>query len=191
MARLTKFKVGDKVRGTNCDIKGYEGIIERITSAGYVIRLTTNGRWSPNAGWCKGDICGTTSFWDSCLGGLELVEETPLMGMSADGYCQVVNFGWDTALDEAVVNGYIGKGGDFEVYQQPKIKNKTIMNKITTFAKNLTLSADEKALRKVGLKTECGDYTQAAIDVVLQDMCAEREARLVEIANGIISEEAK
>lgn len=86
--------------------------------------------------------------------------------------------------------GVCFKDSDLVLLTLTNTKN-SIMTNITTFVKNLALSANEKALRKVGLKTECGDYTQAAIDVVLQDLCTEREARLVEIANGIISEEAK
>lgn len=68
-------------------------------------------------------------------------------------------------------------------------KQITIMDKITTFAKNLTLSAEEKALRKVGLKTECGDYTKSAESIIIQLICKEREASLVEIANKMIEED--
>ncbi len=73
------------------------------------------------------------------------------------------------------------------------IKNKTnltnkIMTNIKTFVKNLALSADEKELRKAGLKTDCGEYTQDAIDVVIQELCAEKETKLIEIAKGINAE---
>lgn len=68
---------------------------------------------------------------------------------------------------------------------------KTTMTNIKTFVKNMSLSADEKALRQAGLKTETGDYTQEAVGVVLQSLCAEQESKLVAIAQGIIAEEAK
>lgn len=70
-------------------------------------------------------------------------------------------------------------------------KKQTIMSKLTTFVKNSLLSVDEKALRQVGLKTECGEYTQEAIDLLLQEMCAEKEARLIEVANGLLAEDKK
>lgn len=71
------------------------------------------------------------------------------------------------------------------------IKKETIMSKLTTFVKNSLLSADEKALRQVGLKTDCGEYTQEAIDLVLQELCKEKEARLIEVANGLLAEDKK
>ena len=87
----------------------------------------------------------------------------------------------------------IGQDGDFQLATELTTKTitKTTMNKITTFVKNLALSADEKALRQVGFKTEGGDYTQESIDVVLQEICKERESSLISIANGIIAEEVK
>jgi hypothetical protein len=45
------------------------------------------------------------------------------------------------------------------------INNKTNMD-IVTFAKNLTLSSDEKLLREVGIKDNCGNYTGSALDIV-------------------------
>lgn len=62
------------------------------------------------------------------------------------------------------------------------------MSKITNFAKNLLLSADEKLLREMGLKTECGTYTSEAIEVLLQKLCRENESYLLEIANGLKAE---
>lgn len=65
---------------------------------------------------------------------------------------------------------------------------KNIMSTITKFVKDLGLSADEKLLRKYNLKTDYGDYTSESINVLLQDICKEREARLIEIANGLEAE---
>lgn len=64
----------------------------------------------------------------------------------------------------------------------------TIMKDVQMFVKNLALSKDERALREVGLKTDCGVYTQDAIDIILQDMCKEKECRLIEIAHGVLKE---
>lgn len=63
------------------------------------------------------------------------------------------------------------------------------MNKIKTFVKNALLSGDEKLLRKHGLKTECGDYTEEAQQIIINDMCKEHESRLIEVAKGLESEE--
>ena len=67
-------------------------------------------------------------------------------------------------------------------------KQITIMKDVQMFVKNLALSKDERALREVGLKTDCGVYTQDAIDIILQDMCKDKECRLIEIAHGVLKE---
>lgn len=64
-----------------------------------------------------------------------------------------------------------------------------IMSSIKEFAKNLILSADEKLLRSQGLKTECGDYTQDAKDIVMEKLAKENEAYLIEIAKAKKEEE--
>lgn len=88
--------------------------------------------------------------------------------------------------------GLIGELGDIEVYESKNlpIKNKTIMSKITTFAKNLVLSADEKLLRKYGLKDECGEFTDEAESLVIAKLVKENEAYLVELATAMQAEEA-
>ena len=83
------------------------------------------------------------------------------------------------------VNGYDFNESDLELLTTNK---KNIMSTITKFVKDLGLSADEKLLRKYNLKTDCGDYTSESINVLLQDICKEREARLIEIANGLEAE---
>ena len=67
---------------------------------------------------------------------------------------------------------------------------KTIFNKIkdTTmnlvkFAKDLTLSAEEKLLRKYGLKQDDGIYTQSAIDLIQQKLCKDNEQYLIDLLN--------
>ena len=84
----------------------------------------------------------------------------------------------------------IGTLGDYKIYQT-KINKKTIMSKITTFAKNLVLSADEKLLRKYGLKNECGEFTDEAESLVIAKLVKENESYLIELAKGMEVEEAK
>lgn len=57
-----------------------------------------------------------------------------------------------------------------------------IMNNIVNFAKNLTLSKEEKLLRKYGLKDECGNYTKEARRIIAMKLCSDNENYLVEIA---------
>lgn len=64
---------------------------------------------------------------------------------------------------------------------------KTNMNLLRTI-KRMTMNAGQKALIDSDLKSECGTYTKDAIDVLLQEYAAENEARLIEIANGILEE---
>lgn len=79
---------------------------------------------------------------------------------------------------------------EFQSYKWEDYKPKqTIMSKITTFAKNLVLSADEKLLRKYGLKNECGEYTDEAEVLVTQKLIKENEAYLIELAKGMEVEE--
>ena len=53
---------------------------------------------------------------------------------------------------------------------------------IIKFAKELTLSADEKLLRKYGLKDECGEYTIEGRELVYRKLVADNGAYLIEIA---------
>lgn len=68
---------------------------------------------------------------------------------------------------------------------------KTKMDKIVKFAKNLTLSKEEKLMRKHDLKDDCGDYTEAAREIVMQKLMQENEAKLIEIATEMEAEEKK
>ena len=70
-----------------------------------------------------------------------------------------------------------------------KIKNKkTFMSNIVEFAKNLVLSADEKLLRKVGLKDSCGEYSRDAKEIIITKLCKENEAHLLEVAKAMDEE---
>lgn len=59
-----------------------------------------------------------------------------------------------------------------------------IMTDIIEFAKNLTLSKEEKLLRKHGLKDENNNYTQEARVLVGEKQMKENEAYLIEIAEA-------
>ena len=72
-------------------------------------------------------------------------------------------------------------------------KNKTnniMMTNIKNFVKNLTLTSDEKLLRKHGLKNDCGEYTQEAIDVIINKLVKDNEVDLITLAKEIEKEEA-
>lgn len=61
-----------------------------------------------------------------------------------------------------------------------KIKN-TTMNLIK-YAKNLTLSADDKLLREMNLVNECGDYTVEAREIVMNKLMEDNKPYLLEVA---------
>lgn len=68
--------------------------------------------------------------------------------------------------------------------------NKTggIMSNITTFVKNLALSANEKLLRKHGFRDSCGVYTADAKEFALIKLCKSYRKDMVEIAKGLEAE---
>lgn len=68
---------------------------------------------------------------------------------------------------------------------------KNIMTTIKEFAKNLVLSADEKLLRKHGLKDGCGSYTADAKDLVIEKLTSDNEKYLIDIAEQKEKEENK
>lgn len=165
---MSKFKVGDRVRTTsNSDSQGnYSG---KPKGYEYIIK-EIHGIWH------RSEINKYDGVREEEL---ELVEE--------QGYT-FSTFDKNKYLEQ-IYKHYLNI--DLCTDYQTIINKKSIMTNIKTFVKNLALSADEKALRKVGFKTDCGEYTQEAIDVVLQDLCKEKEANLIEIANGIVAEEKK
>jgi len=64
------------------------------------------------------------------------------------------------------------KGLDEGSILSKDIDIKKIMTSIKTFVKNLTLSADEKLLRKLGLKNDCGEYTSECSQPVSSSYCS-------------------
>ena len=63
------------------------------------------------------------------------------------------------------------------------------MNSLVKFVKELTLSKEEKLMRKHGIKNEDGEYTLEAKEVVINKICKENETDLVTIAQGLEAEE--
>jgi hypothetical protein len=66
---------------------------------------------------------------------------------------------------------------------------KKVMSNILQFAKNLTLSVDEKLLRKYGLHDENGARTSTAEDLIEEKMFADNEPYLIETAKAMEAEE--
>jgi hypothetical protein len=66
---------------------------------------------------------------------------------------------------------------------------KTVMlTDIKNFVKNSLLSADEKAMREVGFKDSCGNYTSEARDFVINALCEDKQADLIKVAKAILAE---
>lgn len=170
-----KFQVGDKVRVKEHIVRdsnkintlpvGYIGVITRIDTF-------------PNGSYADlGDIW----HW-AYLDALELVEEEKKFEPCSNPHGMIPE------------NLCYGSLCGIEIYQSDDltIKKQTknnIMSKITTFAKNLVLSADEKLLRKYGLKDECGEFTDEAESLVIAKLVKENESYLIELAKGMEEEE--
>jgi len=68
---------------------------------------------------------------------------------------------------------------------------KNIMNKISTFVKNSLLSADERLMRKHGLKDEYGEYTNDARELIIAKTIQDNEEYFVTISKNFEAEEKK
>ena len=167
---MSKFKVGDRVMCVNkkanpdsCLVIGNEYKVDSVSS-NYIVLDKTGSSWSDYQ--------------------FELVEEecepcgVTLSSENAKEY-----------IDRAVCGMY-QKGVDFGIKPlQEVINKKTIMSKITNFVKNSLLSADEKLMRKYGLKDECGEFTNEAINLVVAKLTKENETYIIEVAKGLETEE--
>lgn len=191
-----KFKLGDRVRGGYDDVRYTGKVIEITEEKVYVDRDDhASSSWA-----CKirpdGSVAGANNF-DDGVTNLELVEESkPTMAPPQDCPCS----GTDAHPTSPVWRSTIADWGasfDSSVYYKPFIDAlesrkpaKSIMSKITTYVKNLTLSADEKLLRKYYLHDECGETTDAGKDAILAKFFASKENQdyLVEIAKGLDAE---
>lgn len=68
---------------------------------------------------------------------------------------------------------------------------KSHMQKLISFIKNLTLSEDEKLLRKHGMKDENGNYTEAYSGISHNLMHKENETKIIELVKQWEAEEKK
>lgn len=97
---------------------------------------------------------------------------------------------------KVLTQGFIGELGGYDYYKdnEPTTssikKGGSIMTKITTYIKNLTLSTDEKLLRKYNLHDECGENTEEGREAILNNFfnTKENQAYLVSIAQGLEDE---
>lgn len=68
-------------------------------------------------------------------------------------------------------------------------ESKNIMSKALDFVKELTLSSDEKLLRKWGLKDNEGNYTDDAEVIITNKLIEDNKAHLLSIAQGLEDKE--
>jgi hypothetical protein len=176
---MSKFKIGDTVicvdkYDYNSPIIGEKYNITGFDSRNFphIYSIVTK----------NGTTCWMKEEW------LKIVEDKikpPKPEVTSEQTAKCTTYGYDYgfcggAMTNVYVPDYFGK-----------IKKETIMSKVKEYVKNLTLSADEKALRQVGFKDENGAFTSEAFDVIEEKLANDNIAYLVEIANGIISEEKK
>ncbi len=121
---------------------------------------------------------------DGIFDGLDVTGRTGTIKGISDISCSV-------EFDEKIPSGHdcsgktkYGHGWQVE-YSKVKLlksnQNKN-MSSIVKFVKNLALSADEKLLREMGLKDDCGDYTEEAKEIAINKLLDDSQAHLVDIA---------
>lgn len=69
--------------------------------------------------------------------------------------------------------------------KEAQVKKGNIMSSIVKRIKNLTVDADTKLLREIGLEDECGDLTDDGEEVLIQLLHAENRKLLVSKAQEI------
>jgi hypothetical protein len=178
VSSVPKFKIGDRVRF--------------IEGGGYFSCLNSvDINYMRNAGFRSENS-------DTFL--LKSIEEISYCGKNKMFFYKQESGNWysENGLELVVENNLCGISGIQCEPCEPTVigqinnnNKKTIMSKVTSFVKNLTLSADEKLLRKYGLKNECGEYTSEAIDAVKLKLVSDNESYLIEIAKGLEAEENK
>lgn len=88
--------------------------------------------------------------------------------------------------EEAFVNSY--STDMIEPYNNYFSKT---MTTLAQFAKDITLSKEEKLMREAGLKDSCGEYTDESRDLVMNKLVADNEAYLIEIATKYKADQTK
>jgi len=159
------FKVGDKVRRTKEEHGGMTigdtAVVTDIKDKGDSIQLNK---------YCK------DKFWWHESRNFELVEQ------SKD---------WKIKEDALMDCMKIMIGNPLTHFNIIKPTGRNHMSNIIKFAKNLVLSGDEKLLRQQGLKDEFGEYTEDAIQIVIQKLVKDNEPELIKIAQAKKDEESK
>jgi len=182
-----KFKVGDKVRVRDTpNVRSFSGAYYSI---GKVFTLNNDDVRSMNDIYNNLVLLNNNRF--SCnyvREDFELVEqECEPSGITINSVSLKRGGIYKMGLDV----GFIGEIGGYKFYQNKE--EKSIMSKISSYVKNLTLSAEEKLLRKYGLKNECGEVTGEGINAINEKFynSPENVAYLVSIAQGLEEESNK
>lgn len=142
----------------------------------------------------EGKICAITEdkFWGNYYVRFGAKYEVPVelhTGFTAIGKIEILKKAEKTSdCKFDLVKGEVSVSSTKTADEPQK---KSIMTKIIDFAKDLILSADEKLLRKYGLKDECGNYTLNAKELVIEKLTKENEIYLLEIAGKFEAEEVK
>ncbi len=179
-----KFKVGDRVRVFGKTLNNFTCEIGKITGK----RESTEDQWFVEA--IEGKI-GNKFDSENYIkeSDMELIEEylkltfepTPL---GSSGTITVSTSG----TTEWFFIDQTFKEQEYPI--NTTNKKKTTMNKISTFIKNVTLSADEKLLRKHGLHDSDGNNTDDAKDAIDESIYNSKESQtyLLSIAEGLEKE---
>jgi hypothetical protein len=182
-----KFRVGDKVK----KVCGGEFLGLRVGDVAIVTEIINEMYFRVN----KGDQYNShyCSSW-------ELAEEVESESECIP--CENKTYGNVLEVNSSNVTNIIGlmmdklKGNsNYQLYldeceEVERINNnnkKSIMSKVSTFVKNLALSADEKLLRKFDLHDDCGVTTYEGQQAILERLfnSPESQAYLIEIAKGL------
>lgn len=187
-----ELKVGDKVRlDGNSSLPGEEGIVCVIDDDDTPIGISFKDWKSGNS--CSGNVMnyyGKGSGWYFRASDLELIDPVDEFRFTTSSGTDI-NFYHRGFITDS--NGVVRPvDTPCTIIDTPCTINK-INNtmSIKSFIKNLTLSEDEKNLRKYGLKDECGEYSSEAKTAVLEKLTKENEPYLIEIANGLKAEDEK
>lgn len=189
---MSKFKVGDKVRCSKVSGYSFTPCVAEIHKAreNFSEIIVSGQSWIFRNEWLeliRGDRPEKTKFVYGCS---QLPDFTQCMpGTTIDFDVNIDSRRWYGKSMTEKANEY---KEDIMNYLENNIPNKNkIMNNIVTFAKDLLLSADEKLLRKMGLKDECGEYTCEAEDLVRHKLIKDNEPYLLEIAKAKELEDSK
>ena len=182
----TKFKVGDKVKvredleeGDRCGSQGVVG--EMLAYNGEI--LTISNIVNPG----EYDVKENCWTWSD-----EMLEKVEEVVEEAIDHSKVINEAYQQMTRDYHSQPMIAEmlyGMDSVPSTFNKLKDKTM--EIVKFAKNLTLSSNEKLMRKKGLKDENGIYTDAYTEIVDNLVYSEYEAKVLEIAKKSDEEEKK